>query len=68
MEMDSKHDDTDSLSGDDQHTEKKKGEPTSPFKSAMASVASRALAFLKTPGGTPLPTDDPAADGSSSTN
>ncbi len=66
--MDGKHAGTDSVSGDDQYTEKKKGEPTSPFKSAMASVASRALDFLKTPGGTPLPTDDPAAGGSSSAN
>ena len=68
LEMDGKHVDTDLVSGDDQYTEKKKGEPTSPFKSALASVASRALDFFKTPGGTPLLTDEPAAGGSSSAN
>jgi hypothetical protein len=68
--MDDKHTGTESASGDDQYSEEKKEEPhpTSPFKAAMASFASRALDFLNSPGGTPYPTDDPAAGGSSSTN
>ena len=68
FDMDNKHTGTGSASGDDQHSEEKKEEPTSPLKSAIASFASRALDFLNSPGGTPYPTPSPAAGGSSSTN
>jgi hypothetical protein len=69
LEMDGKHTGTESAIGDGQYSEEKKEEPlpTSPFKAALSSLASRALDFLNSPGGTPYPTPDHAA-ASSNTN
>ena len=69
LEMDGKHTGTESAIGDDQYYEEKKEDPlhTSPFKAAWSSLASRALDFLNSPGGTPYPTPDHAA-ASSNTN